>query len=490
MLRTPPKDTDSVPGDANWSMFPKQTEKCIYLPDTQVQENNTKHETSINLSSHSVNDVQSLYKIIEDLKFQLKEQEKRFLNEHKLLKQQLKKQPIKTQQQQQNSQNSPKKLEKRKRSSPGQVPALKQLKLKESWLNPTTTENLFNPLFTEDEEDVIETNKVDKVVKTVKPPPIYISGVAEINPLNETLKSVCKQTYSMKILNNHEVKLQTTGSEDYRSLVTELEEKGTEFHSYKPKHLRNFRVVIRGLHASTDPCDIKSELEQLQHNVTNVYNIKNRKDSRPLPLFYVDLLPHTSNKDIYNVKYLMHTKISVEAPHKKREIPQCSRCQTLGHTHKYCHRERRCVKCTGNHGTKDCPRSTRDNKVQCVLCSGNHPANFKGCPEYKKMQEKKFPTLRKKIIQVPENHRSEHNLTNITNFRQPNIAYAQVVSGNLNQKHNNQDESQQQQSEQHPSHNNQNRSNDINEMKNMMKDLMGQISPLINLLTIIVSKMN
>ena len=44
-------------------------------------------------------------------------------------------------------------------------------------------------------------------------------------------------------------------------------EKNTEFHTYKPRQDRSFRVVIRNLHPSTDIQDIKQAIMEKGHEV-------------------------------------------------------------------------------------------------------------------------------------------------------------------------------------------------------------------------------
>lgn len=367
---------------------------------------------------------------------------------------------------------------KRKRSSPKANPKPKQVKITDYWLNPNTeTTNRFQEL-------IEEGNEPPKVVeKTPKPPPLFIAGVKSLKPLTDLLKAVAKEEYQIKILGNDEVKLQTKTITDYRLLVTELEKKNTEFHSYKAKQLRSFRTVLRGLHPSVDIAEIKLAIQELNHKVVNIHNIKHRATGNPLPLFYVDLEPQDNNKEIYSVRALLHTKITFEAPHQKRELPQCTKCQRYEHTQKYCNRKPRCVKCAGDHLTKNCQRTTEDDKVKCVLCNGSHPANYKGCKHYKDLQEKKFPQLRNKQIISQKNPPGFAPSSYLP--RHPNLSYAQVVNGvneelfipsTSSQKYHTTPQTTQQ-------------SDDICELKSMMKDLMAQISPLINLLTILVSKM-
>jgi len=51
-------------------------------------------------------------------------------------------------------------------------------------------------------------------------------------------------------------------------------EKDTEFHTYKPKQERSFRVVLKNIHPSTDLNDTKKSLTDKGHVVTNIWNVK------------------------------------------------------------------------------------------------------------------------------------------------------------------------------------------------------------------------
>jgi hypothetical protein len=108
------------------------------------------------------------------------------------------------------------------------------------------------------------------------------------------------------------------------------------------------------MHFSIDPAEIKYEIENLGHTVTNIY-IKQNKTKLPLPMFFVDLKPASNNKDIFQIEYLQQCKITFEPPKQKRDIAQCANCQRYGHTNNYCHHTPRCVKCASTHLTSQCP---------------------------------------------------------------------------------------------------------------------------------------
>jgi hypothetical protein len=68
------------------------------------------------------------------------------------------------------------------------------------------------------------------------------------------------------------------------------------------------------MHYSVNHDDIKSEIEKLGHEVANIWNIKQFRTKLPLSMFFVDLKPAPSNKNIFDVEFLQQCKIKFEPP--------------------------------------------------------------------------------------------------------------------------------------------------------------------------------
>jgi hypothetical protein len=92
-----------------------------------------------------------------------------------------------------------------------------------------------------------------------------------------------------------------------------------EFHTYKPKEEINYRVVLKNMHYSTNPDEMKTEIEKLGHKVANVWNITQYRTKLPLSMFFVHLKPAPTNKTIFEVECLNHCKIKFEPPRHKRK---------------------------------------------------------------------------------------------------------------------------------------------------------------------------
>ena len=68
---------------------------------------------------------------------------------------------------------------------------------------------------------------------------------------------------------------------------------------YQRKQQCAYRVVIRSLHPSNLPAEVKEAIVKHKHQVRNLVSIRRWESEVPLPIFFVDLEPNQNNKDIY-----------------------------------------------------------------------------------------------------------------------------------------------------------------------------------------------
>src|SRR6266550_3925021 len=271
--------------------------------------------------------------------------------------------------------------------------------------------------------EVPTTQVIRKDKKVPSPEAITVYGVADFNIFQQAILSNLTTVANLPVfstLGNGCIKIKAACVDSYRQILSLLkmmqEEAGTkneqdtndlgkiEYHCYKLKQDRNYCFIIRGLHPTTNLQRIKDALFQQGYRVCHIVNLRKRIKSadgtysyRQLPLHRVEMTSTEHNKEVLDIKELLYTKVTMEAPRKTRDIPQCVRCQQLGHTKNYCAIAQRCVKCAGNHWTKDCKKPI-DVKPTCANCGGEHPANYNGCPVYKKKQEALTPK-REKVTQ-------------------------------------------------------------------------------------------
>lgn len=245
--------------------------------------------------------------------------------------------------------------------------------------------------------DTNNNNNNNKKVKMYTPPPIFVSEVNNFNLLKATILQNVKHETNFKTLANGKIKINTAESDDFRNIIHLLnsiksQEKhllyGIAYHTYQCKQERPYKVVIRGLHSTTNVVDIKEEFARLGHEAIRITNVIIKKringvqNKIAFPLFYIDLAPKTNNKDVYNITQLLYCKIKIEPPRIKKEIPQCKNCQGFRHTQNYCQRKAKCVKCDGKHHPSEC-RKSKNMACKCANCGGDHTANWKECQIYK-----------------------------------------------------------------------------------------------------------
>ncbi len=235
-------------------------------------------------------------------------------------------------------------------------------------------------------------NQPSALLTEKKPPPFFINGVKSIKVFKSVLSRDNIKPQEMKALGNGELKIILNSSDDYRKLrntlndITSLSEKDKKeigqikYHTYRLHEEKPYTVFVRGLYYTADLNDISSELSTAGHQVMNVINIhiKKKLDNKTsrvkLPLFKVDLKVADNNRAIFDIHTLCDCAVSIELPKKTANVPQCTRCQDIGHTKNYCSKTPKCVKCGDRHEFREC-QSPKTAPPKCANCKGAHTAN-------------------------------------------------------------------------------------------------------------------
>ncbi|KAL4111825.1 hypothetical protein QTP88_015710 [Uroleucon formosanum] len=281
-------------------------------------------------------------------------------------------------------------------SSSSDVPSNKIVKTSEK--NIFSSSNRYSLLTVDDNCDIgnppqHSANEVpDEIIEPVKPPPspppIIVNGINDFVWLrSELIKLIDSENFLFKSSTNN-LKIITKNSDSYRSVVKFLNDQGAEYHAYQQRENKAFRIVIRNIHPSTPTNEVGIAIQEIGFTVRQVVNVRHKITKLALPIFFVDLEPAEINKDVFHVTHILHTKIKIEEPHKRRELVQCFNCQKYGHSKTYCSHPLRCIGCTANHPSSSCNK-TKDQPPTCALCGGNHPANYRGCTVHKDLQKLK-----------------------------------------------------------------------------------------------------
>lgn len=244
----------------------------------------------------------------------------------------------------------------------------------------------------------ITNSSTEQGKKISLPPPIIVRGIKDfVSVRAELIDIVGNENFSVKATINT-LKIQPSNPDAYRAIIHFLKDAEAEFHTYQMKEDKAFRIVLRNLHPTTTPIEIKMALEEIGFYARSVTNVLSKSTKIKLPIFFVDLEPAEINQNIFEINNLLNTKVKIEEPYKRRVIIQCQNCQEYGHSKAYCSYPPRCVRCAAQHHTSTCIKP-RDLPAKCALCNGDHPANYRGCEIHKKLQKLRLPNSR--IQQLP-----------------------------------------------------------------------------------------
>jgi hypothetical protein len=120
----------------------------------------------------------------------------------------------------------------------------------------------------------------DRIRKITKSRPIFVVRVNNFSSLSQLLKEVAIGEYEIEIINK-QIKIQPKSSAAYVNIVEKLKSKNIEFYIYKLKQERSFKIVLKHIHAIANLNNIKKEIEDVGHTVTNMWNIKKQGRKRP-----------------------------------------------------------------------------------------------------------------------------------------------------------------------------------------------------------------
>lgn len=196
-----------------------------------------------------------------------------------------------------------------------------------------------------------------------------------------------------------------------------------EFYSFTPKNEKLNKIVLKAA-PNLKPDYICDQLKQHNIQPSDCIQLKSKKDNHLSSSYLISIPKEAGYNNIKQVDALEHLKIKWESYSKKNKVTQCHRCQQFGHGSQYCQRNPRCVKCIGNHLTKDCLLKRGEGQVPCTNCNGPHTANFNGCPAYQHY-----------IENITTNVSNKKPARDISGYRtvNPKVSYANIINNNKNE---------------------------------------------------------
>ncbi|XP_076256103.1 uncharacterized protein LOC143193666 [Rhynchophorus ferrugineus] len=158
-------------------------------------------------------------------------------------------------------------INKKRLRSPEEEIARKQTSISDYWLQkPIETKNSFSNLSEEIVIDLEENVQPSPEKVVPRPPPITVYEVGVIKHIHDLLKTITKK-YTIKTVSYETIKIQLFEADHFKVLVKELDERNTQYHTFRPKSERKFKFVLKGLHHGTDFNTIKVALAEEGHEV-------------------------------------------------------------------------------------------------------------------------------------------------------------------------------------------------------------------------------
>lgn len=239
------------------------------------------------------------------------------------------------------------------------------------------THNPFGKLDTE--EDKMDAEVTTPPKTTPKPPPIVVSGTYNYKVFASQIKKVIGSDNFRLQFQKDTIKVFTNADSDHNKVREELIKENIPFHTYTKRNERTKKLVMKAA-PDMDPSEIKEDLERKNIPVKSVTKLNSK--SRNSYSYLVTTDKGANLKNIKNeVRDVQNLKIKWERYSRDRNYTQCFKCQRFGHNQSNCNYPPNCVKCAGNHNSRDCTLVKTDtSKPKCINCGEEHTASYRQCP--------------------------------------------------------------------------------------------------------------
>ncbi|GFV25521.1 nucleic-acid-binding protein from transposon X-element [Trichonephila clavipes] len=215
------------------------------------------------------------------------------------------------------------------------------------------------------------------------------------------------------------IRILAATTDEHREIIAALKAKGEEFYSVPPLADRPLKAVIKGLPKSTTPEEIKDDLLNQGVPVIKISQLTQRKSKFPLPIYLIEVRKHVDGStDIYEISKCCFMSVVIDTFKKRPGATQCYNCNFFNHSSVNCFMKPRCLKCSKEHRTGNCPIKERLHTPHCINCdSDGHPANWRSCPAFPKIKNKKGAPAENRNKPLINSHLKYPILTSLTQMR-------------------------------------------------------------------------
>lgn len=219
---------------------------------------------------------------------------------------------------------------------------------------------------------------------TRKLPPLVVRGENFLD-LREKLGQKSHLKFLLHWVNDVTMRIVPKNYESQREIIDILKNRGTDFFTFTEKSMRPRAFLVRGFpkemseSAISDLLAAKSLQEVEVLSVERMHTVEANKRNIKSNLFKINTKIRGSPKSLLEVKSLENIRVAILPFRNANSIIQCFRCQGIGHVAPNCNMNRKCLRCSGNHGKEECRAKEDKSLLCCALCGGKHAANFQYC---------------------------------------------------------------------------------------------------------------
>lgn len=240
--------------------------------------------------------------------------------------------------------------------------------------------------------------------KSAVPPPITIENVS-VNQLLTHMKTLNLEKNQLMYRNTRGcTRIHTKDKETFEKVLAHCKTLKLAGFSHAPREDKEVKFCLYGL-PKRDGAEIAKEMADLNIAPTKVRQLYQNKDYLD-EVIYVVHFKKSQNVTLESLRQITGLfDIRVKFHYyqtNENQITQCSNCQGFGHGTQHCFKKAACVRCAGEHTSRECPLIPKPmdgaepvqkpqipiDQLKCVLCQKTgHSAAWRKC-EVRIQQEK------------------------------------------------------------------------------------------------------
>ncbi|GFR19878.1 uncharacterized protein TNCT_692561 [Trichonephila clavata] len=122
------------------------------------------------------------------------------------------------------------------------------------------------------------------------------------------------------------IKIQRETEEHRREITDYLTYKKIEHYVTDPPENRPLKLLIKGLLASTDPEEIKTDLINQGIKIEKIAQLRSFKTKNPLPIFMIEITRDENVNDFFKIRSCLYMQLIIDSFNKSSRLTQCFNC--------------------------------------------------------------------------------------------------------------------------------------------------------------------